>query len=79
MSTTLPEKGTAEYYEAVADEPSDFIDDGPEEGTAAARRLQMARLVRRLQRRRRKTFRMRLLRKPLSMLRRRRLTTSRLV
>jgi hypothetical protein len=25
MSTPLPEKGTAEYYEAVADEPSDFI------------------------------------------------------
>ena len=30
MSKPLPEKGTAEYYEAVADEPSDFIDEGPE-------------------------------------------------
>ena len=37
MSTPLPEKGTAEYYEAVADEPSDFIDDGPEEGKVEAK------------------------------------------
>ena len=35
MSSPLPEKGTAKYYEAVADEPSDFIDDGPEESKAA--------------------------------------------
>ena len=42
MSTPLPEKGTAEYYEAVADEPSDFIDDGPEEGTAAAKAAKKA-------------------------------------
>jgi hypothetical protein len=35
MSKPLPEKGTAEYYEAVADEPSDFIDDGPEESKTA--------------------------------------------
>ena len=34
MTKPLPEKGTAEYYEAVADEPSVFIDDGPEEGKA---------------------------------------------
>ena len=38
----LPEKGTAEYYEAVADEPSDFIDDGPEEGKAAAKAAKKA-------------------------------------
>ena len=37
MSKPLPEKGTAEYYEAVADEPSDFIDDEPEEGKAVAK------------------------------------------
>jgi hypothetical protein len=42
MSTPLPEKGTAAYYEAVADEPSDFIDDGPEEGTAAAKAAKKA-------------------------------------
>jgi hypothetical protein len=37
MSSPLPEEGTAKYYEAVADEPSDFIDDGPEEATAATK------------------------------------------
>ncbi len=42
MSSPLPEKGTAEYYEAVANEPSDFIDDGPEEGTAAAKAAKKA-------------------------------------
>jgi hypothetical protein len=30
----LPEKGTAKYYEMLADDPSDFIDDGPEESKA---------------------------------------------
>ena len=42
MSKPLPEKGTAEYYEAVADEPSDFIDDGPEEGKVAAKAAKKA-------------------------------------
>ena len=37
MSKPLPEEGTPAYYEAVADEPSDFIDDGTEEGKAAAK------------------------------------------
>jgi hypothetical protein len=35
MSKPLPEEGTPAYYEAVADEPSDFIDDGPEESKTA--------------------------------------------
>ena len=34
MSSLRPKKGTAEYYEAVADEPSDFITE-PEESKAA--------------------------------------------
>ena len=34
MSKPLPEKGTAEYYEMLADDPSDFITD-PEESKAA--------------------------------------------
>jgi hypothetical protein len=42
MSKPLPEKGTAEYYEAVTDEPFDFIDDGPEEGKAAAKAAKKA-------------------------------------
>jgi hypothetical protein len=42
MSSPLPEKGTAKYYEAVADEPSDFIDDGPEEGKVAAKAAKKA-------------------------------------
>ena len=37
MSKPLPEKGTAEYYEMLSDDPADFIDDGPEEGNAAAK------------------------------------------
>jgi hypothetical protein len=35
MSTSLPKKGTQEYAEAVADEPSDFIDDEHEESKTA--------------------------------------------
>jgi hypothetical protein len=42
MTSPLPEKGTAKYYEAVADEPSDFIDDGPEEGKVAAKAAKKA-------------------------------------
>ena len=42
MSKPLPEEGTPAYYEAVADEPSDFIDDGPEEGKAAAKAAKKA-------------------------------------
>ena len=42
MSKPLPEEGTPAYYEAVADEPSDFIADGPEEGTAAAKAAKKA-------------------------------------
>ena len=34
MSKPLPEKGTAEYYEMLADDPSDFITE-PEESKAA--------------------------------------------
>ena len=42
MSKPLPEEGTPAYYEAVADEPSDFIDDGPEEGKAAGKAAKKA-------------------------------------
>ena len=42
MSKPLPEKGTAEYYEMLADDPSDFIDDGPEEGKTAAKAAKKA-------------------------------------
>ncbi len=37
MSSLRPKKGTAEYAEQCADDPSDFIDDEPEEGNAAAK------------------------------------------
>ena len=36
MSKPLPKEGTKEYYEMLADEPSDFIVDGPEESKTAA-------------------------------------------
>ena len=52
MSKPLPKEGTKEYYEMLADEPSDFIDNGPEESKTAAEAvvmLQLPRLSRRLQ------------------------------
>ena len=35
MSSLRPKKGTAEYAEQCADDPSDFIDDEPEEAAKA--------------------------------------------
>ena len=36
MSSLRPKKGTAEYAEQIAEDPSDFVDDEPEESKAAA-------------------------------------------
>ncbi len=37
MSSLRPKKGTAEYAEQCADDPSDFIDDEPEEDNATTK------------------------------------------